>query len=145
MREVTRLRDEDIGAATLHLRRLSEQTEAALKTLVSSWHSRQCLSLLATLENEKGNLETAARIDEEIADQAAKDLRELQHASAYHFAVSALSRFTMGENEKGLILSEKAFALMQPYVDPSETYEKLVREVRRVRQKQSGDGASHGG
>jgi hypothetical protein len=138
---MTRLKDEDVEAASLHLRELSEQTAAALSTLVSSWHSRQCLSLLASIENERGDLETAARIDEEIADQAAKDLRELQHASGYHFARSALSRFALGENEKGLILAEKAFALMQPYVDPSEAYERLVREVRRVRHEQSRDGA----
>ena len=141
MREVTRLRDEDAERATLHLRKLSEQTEAATKTVVSSWHSRQCLSLLASIENERGDLETAARIDEQIADEAAKDLHELRHASAYHFALSALHRFKMDQNDRALILAEKAFSLMEAYLDPSETYERLVREVRRVREEQSRDRA----
>ena len=141
MREVTRLMDEDPQLASVQLRQLLEQTEAAMKTVVSSWHSRQCLSLLASLENERGNLETAARIDEQIADEAAKDLHELQHASAYHYALSALHRFRMNQNDRALILAEKAFSLMEAYADPSETYERLVREVRRVREEQSRDGA----
>ena len=46
--------------------------------------------LLASIENERGHLEAAARIDEQIADEAANDLKELQHASAYYFALAAL-------------------------------------------------------
>ena len=141
MREVTRLMDEDMESAAAQLRKVLQQTEAARKLAVSSWHLRQSMSLLAEIEIHRGDVEAAAQVDEEAADQAAHELRELQHASAYRYASAALYRFKLDQNDRAMVLAEKALSLVDTYADPSETYERLVREVRRVREARSQDGA----
>ncbi len=141
MREVIRLMDEDRDAAILQLRRLLDQTDAAKKSVVSSWHLRQCQNLLADIESDCGNLEEAARIDEHAADEAAQEIRELEHASVHRYALAALFRFRLEQNEKAMMLAGKALSLMDTFADPSETYERLIREIRRVREAQSRDGA----
>jgi len=140
MREVTRLMDEDMESAAAQLRKVLQQTEAARTLAVSSWHLRQSMSLLAEIEIHRGDVEAAAQVDEEAADQAAHELRELQHASAYRYASAALYRFKLDQNDRAMVLAEKAFSLVDTYADPSETYERLVREVRRVREARSQDG-----
>jgi hypothetical protein len=141
MREVNRLKGESAEGAALQLRRLFEQTEAARKTVISSWHSRQCLSLLAEIEKERGDLEAAAQIDEQAANEAAHELQELRQASAYRYASAALYRFTLTQNDRAMDLAKKAFSIGDSYFDPSEAYERLIREVRQVRETRSPDGS----
>src|SRR6266480_3141912 len=90
MRDVTRLADEDEDTATMRLRALLNETETAKKSAVTSRHSRQCLALLAQIESETGDFESAAQIDERAAEETEQELRELQTASAFRFATAAL-------------------------------------------------------
>jgi hypothetical protein len=133
MREVTRLMDEDREAALVQLTKLLDETEAATKSVVSSWHTRQCQSLLADIEKDRGNLEGASRIDELAADAAAQEIRELKHASAYMYASAALFRFSLDQNQEAMVLAEKALSLTDTFIDPNEIFERLIREVRRIR------------
>jgi hypothetical protein len=141
MREVTRLINEDSEVAIVQLTKLLDETEAATKSVVSSWHTRQCQSLLADIEKDRGNLERAARIDEIAADAAAQAIRELKHASAYMYASAALFRFSLDQNQEAMVLAEKALSFADTFIDPNELFERLIREVRRIREAHSGEGA----
>jgi len=141
MRDVTRLADEHEETATLRLRELLNETETAKKSAVTSWHSRQCLELLAQIESETGDLESAAQIDERAAEETEQELRELQTASAFRFATAALFRFKLGHTDRAMALAKKALSLADSFVDPSEVFERLIHEVRQVRNAQPAEGA----
>jgi tetratricopeptide (TPR) repeat protein len=137
MSEVVQLMNQDRRQAIVRLRALTSQTEVDKAAALSSWHSRQCLGLLAQLEADEGNLKVAAEIDEQVAESADQEIRELRHSSAFSFAQAALYRFKLGETEKAMTLATKALSIWDAFTDPGVTYELLLREVRRVKEEQA--------
>lgn len=137
MSEVVRLTNGDRPQAIVRLRTLASQTEADKAAGLSSWHSRQCLGLLAQLEAEDGNLKVAAEIDEQMAESADQEILELRQSSAFSFAQASLYRFKLGETEKAMALATKALSLWEAFKDPGVTYELLLREVRKVKEEQA--------
>jgi hypothetical protein len=137
MHEVTSCMAEKPGDAARLLRELIERTEAASRDGISAWHVRQCGSLLAHIESERGELRAAAELYEGTAANAQDDSREARHAAAYGYAEAALHRFRLGESDAAMMLAERAFQLADLHVDPSATYEQLVREIRLLRARQS--------
>jgi len=137
MSEVVRLMNGDRPQAIVRLRTLASRTEADKAADLSSWHSRQCLGLLAQLEAEDGNLKVAAEIDEQMAESADQEILELRQSSAFSFAQASLYRFKLGETEKAMALATKALSLWDAFTDPGVTYELLLRAVRKVKEEQA--------
>lgn len=123
-------RDEAIAV----LRDLVSRAAEARDRTVTSWHVLQSQGLLAQLEHQRGSAAAAAEINEQAAHDAYADFREARHSAGELFAQAALQRFELGETDRAMALAEQACALVEVYQDPSITYERLVAEVRHVRQ-----------
>ena len=137
MKGATACMERDPERAAGLLRDLVSRVDVARQLAVSSWHVRESQGLLAQLEVERGAVAAAAEINELAARDAHAEHRAARHAAAWRFAEASLQRFKLGEVDKAMALAEQAFALADVHADPGIVYERLVAEVRRVRQAKS--------
>jgi hypothetical protein len=138
MKSIVSRADDSPADARSSLRELLERTALAQAASVSAWHVRESRTLLAHLEQERGDTAAAAELYEQAASEAHAEYRSAKLAAAWRFAEAALLRFATGDRAKGLELASEAFSLAEPHLDPSATYERLVAEVRRAREAEAG-------
>ncbi|XZE35628.1 hypothetical protein SH501x_001130 [Pirellulaceae bacterium SH501] len=109
---------------------LLSQTDLARRPSITDWHVQQTNSGYADYLREHKDLEGAARIDEQIGDDAEERIRYWHIAAGSSLAHAALGQFKLGNKQKAESLAKRAIGHFGFSADPSSIYETLISTLR---------------
>lgn len=116
---------------------LLSQTDAARRSSVNDWHVQQTNGNYADYLRQNDDLSAAARIDEQVGDDAEESIRYWHTAAGSSLAQAALDQFKLGNEERAVSLAKRAISHFGHTADPSSIYETLISTLRRHLQHDS--------
>jgi hypothetical protein len=109
---------------------LLSQTGAARRSSVNEWHVQQTKGIYADYLRQNNDLAAAAKIDEQIGDDAEECIRYWHTAAGSSLAHAALDQFKLGNTRQAVSLAKRAIRHFGQTADPSSIYEILISTLR---------------
>jgi hypothetical protein len=109
---------------------LLTETETAKRTAISDWHIQQTRRSYSDFLRTDKQVQSAARLEEQIGNDAESNLQYWREAAVGSLARSALDYFELGDSEKAVHLGQRALQLHDLDDQPSQLHDYLIRQLR---------------
>ena len=100
------------------------------RSSVNDWHVQQTNGNYADYLRQNDDLAAAAKIDEQIGDDAEESIRYWHTAAGSSLAYAALGQFKLGNKQRAVSLARRAISHFGHTADPSSIYETLISTLR---------------